>query len=111
MDKIYTIHEIQTLVNPILQKYDVERAFLFGSYARGDATDKSDIDLRIDRGGIKSLLQLSGLTNSLINALGKSVDVVTSESLHQKANVKRSAAFRASIGKEEQLIYEREQAS
>lgn len=50
MDKIYALNEIQAIVNPILQQYGVSRAYLFGSYARGEATGQSDIDLRIDGG-------------------------------------------------------------
>ncbi len=53
--KIYSIKEIKDIVSPIAKKYGVERVYLFGSYARGEATDKSDLDLRIDKGGLKGL--------------------------------------------------------
>lgn len=46
MDKIYALNEIQVIVNPILQQYGVSRAYLFGSYARGEATGQSDIDMK-----------------------------------------------------------------
>ena len=46
----YTVAEIRQLILPIAQRYGVERVFLFGSYARGDAMPGSDIDLRIDSG-------------------------------------------------------------
>ena len=60
MDKIYALNEIQAIVKPILQQYGVSRAYLFGSYACGEATGQSDIDLRIDGGKIKSMFGLGG---------------------------------------------------
>jgi hypothetical protein len=43
--KIYTIEEIKTIVEPIARKYGVARVYLFGSYARGEVTENSDVDL------------------------------------------------------------------
>ena len=63
MDKIYALNEIQAIVNPILQQYGVSCAYLFGSYARGEATGQSDIDLRIDGGKIKSMFGLEPLAH------------------------------------------------
>ena len=44
-----SVEKIQKAIVPLAQKYGVDRVFLFGSYARGTATEKSDVDLRIDR--------------------------------------------------------------
>lgn len=49
-DKIYSIDEIKKIISPIASRYGVERVFLFGSYARGEATEESDLDFRIDKG-------------------------------------------------------------
>ena len=49
-NKIYTIEEIQKIVSPIAAYHGVERVFLFGSYARGEATPDSDLDFRVDCG-------------------------------------------------------------
>lgn len=46
--EIYTIEKIKNLAIPIAQKYNLTRVYLFGSYARGEATNKSDIDLYIE---------------------------------------------------------------
>ena len=51
----YSIEELQSIIVPLAQKYGAERIFLFGSYARGDMTNSSDIDLRIDKGSIRGL--------------------------------------------------------
>ncbi|MGL4942385.1 MAG: nucleotidyltransferase family protein [Thermoguttaceae bacterium] len=47
----YTIDEIKELLCPVFAEVPIAKAILFGSYARGDATEKSDIDLFIDSGG------------------------------------------------------------
>ena len=52
-DKIYTIEEIQKIVSPIAANHGVERVFLFGSYARGEASADSDLDFRIDAPAIR----------------------------------------------------------
>lgn len=108
MEKVYALEEIQTIVRPILQNYGVSRAYLFGSYARGEADGNSDIDLRIDGGEIKSMFGLGALYNELTQALKKQVDLVTTESLYHDANVARTKQFCDNIMEDERLIYEEE---
>ena len=45
--EIYTIDEIRQIVKNLTVKYDIENVYLFGSYARGEATEKSDIGWEI----------------------------------------------------------------
>ena len=40
--------KLKRLLNPVFTKHDVDRVYLFGSYAKGKATPKSDIDLFVD---------------------------------------------------------------
>ena len=42
---IYSIYEIQQRIAPVAKQYGVKAVFLFGSYARGDYTENSDIDI------------------------------------------------------------------
>ena len=65
MEKIYAMNELQAIICPILRDYGVRRAYLFGSYARGEATAQSDIDLRIDGGRIRSMFGLGALYHEL----------------------------------------------
>ena len=51
---IYTMDEIKRRFLPVTRKYDIAEAFLFGSYARGDATNTSDLDFYIRTGKLKS---------------------------------------------------------
>ena len=57
------------------------RCSLFGSYARGDATPASDVDLCVDAPKLRGLFALGGLYADLEDALKKSIDVVTTGSL------------------------------
>ena len=76
-----TIEEIRDTAITLGQQYGVEKIFLFGSYARGDNNESSDIDFRIDKGNIRGLFQLCGFKNKLEDLLGKEVDVLTTQSL------------------------------
>lgn len=67
---------------PLLKKEGVIRAGLFGSYARGDATAKSDVDLLVKFKGKKSLLQLAGLELALEKKLKRKVDLLTYNSIN-----------------------------
>ncbi len=74
---VYDIETIREKTVPIAEKYGVKRMSLFGSYARGEADDKSDVDILIDRGKIEGLLQYFGFVHELQRALRCHVDVVT----------------------------------
>ena len=70
-------------ISKMLIEGGVKRAALFGSYARGDATEDSDIDLLIEfKGKRKSLLDLAALKIQLEESLGRNVDLITYNSLH-----------------------------
>lgn len=75
MDKrIYSCEEIKVRLFPVFQQFGVKRAVLFGSYGKGMATGKSDIDLLVDS-GLKGL-HFVGLIDAVRNALGeKEVDM------------------------------------
>ena len=73
----YTIDEIKAKTAPIAKAYGVKKVSLFGSYARGEADDNSDVDLYIDKGRLKSLLQYFSFVDELEKNLGCHVDVIT----------------------------------
>ena len=47
-NKIYTIDEIKTILSKILKNLPVYQVILFGSYAKNEATSKSDLDFIVD---------------------------------------------------------------
>lgn len=103
---IYTIDEIKNLVAPVAKKYNIEKVYLFGSYARGEATENSDVDLRIDGDrDIHSLFELSGLFPDFQDALKKPIDLITTSALRQDMNDPLTQKFVAAIQKDEKLIY------
>lgn len=67
------IHDVQAALQPVFRKYNVTRAVLFGSVAKGTATEKSDVDLVVDSGlrGLKFV----GLMEAIREALSSEVDV------------------------------------
>ena len=73
----YTIDEIREKTAPIAKSYGVSRMSLFGSYARGEANDESDVDICIERGRMKGLIQYFSFVHDMEEELQRHVDVVT----------------------------------
>ena len=74
--------KIKQKILPILRRYNVAKAAIFGSLARGESNKRSDIDLLVEFKGQKSLLDLAGLKIALEELLKTKVDVLTYNSLH-----------------------------
>ncbi|MCL2860447.1 MAG: nucleotidyltransferase domain-containing protein [Oscillospiraceae bacterium] len=105
--RLYTIDELKKLIIPILIKYGVDKAYLFGSYARGEATPESDIDILIKSEAIKSLFKLGGLYYELEEILNKSIDIITEETFTNQPTDELDEEFYEGILKERMLVYER----
>lgn len=105
---IYTIEEIQKIITPIAKKYRLPAVYLFGSYARGDATETSDLDFLVDTTGteLKSLLTLGALYTELEEAFQKPIDLITLNSLTQRAQMPSEETFRDTVWKERVNLYE-----
>jgi len=68
--------EIKQRILPILQKYNIKRAGLFGSYARGEMREDSDIDILVEIADDISLLDFVGIILEIEDTLGKKIDLV-----------------------------------
>ena len=77
-----TVASLAEQMRPVLQRYAVRRAGVFGSYARGEASDDSDVDLLVELSPGASLLDLVGLQFELRDVLGLDVDANTYRALH-----------------------------
>ena len=95
----------QTEIIPKIQQYlatqPVERAWLFGSFSRGEEREDSDVDIlvSIDRSVHVGLIKLSGMLLDIQDRLNRKVDLVTEKGLMDFA--------RASVERDKVLIYER----
>jgi predicted nucleotidyltransferase len=105
---IYTLDDLKQKIAPIARKYDIPAVYVFGSYARGEATDDSDVDLLISRKGSKivSLFDLGALYNDLNEELGICLDLVTEDSLLQDDVKRRAPWFPENLRRERVAVYE-----
>lgn len=94
-----TQQDIAETVEQVLADYDVEKAYLFGSFARGDVQDSSDVDLRLVCGPNMTFGLLYELTEKLESELGRDVEIVTNPPERMRP------AFRERIQKDEVLLY------
>lgn len=85
------------IVSPIAQAHGVESVSLLGSYSNGTADAHSDVDLKIEKGALRSLFQICGFRLAVEDALKLPVDLVTSESSDK--------SFLDMIKKDEVLLY------
>ena len=103
---VYTIEELKQKIIPIAQKYEISAVYIFGSYARGDATEDSDVDVLIQRKGSKIIGWIIGAVyEDLSECLGKRIDLVTTETLEQTNTKERTPWFVENLQKERRLIY------
>ena len=93
-----SVVEVKRRIIPILRRYGVVKAAIFGSFVRGEAKEDSDLDLLVEFKGEKSLIDLAGLKIELEETLGISVDVLTYDSLHP--------LLKDRILREQEVIYE-----
>lgn len=92
--------DISTSASRVLAQYDVSKAYLFGSFARGKQTPDSDIDLRLVCGNAMTFGTLYELSHELEKELGRKVDIITNPPEHMHP------AFRKSIEQDEVRVYE-----
>ena len=104
---VYTLDEIRRRVQPVAEKYHLKAVYVFGSYARGDASEDSDVDLLVDLAGaeLSGFFAIGGLYNDLEAALQKEIDLITTESLEQPSNKMSDKLFRDIVNQERREIY------
>lgn len=72
---IYSLTELRNMIITIIKRYKAEHAILFGSYARGEATVTSDIDLMIIGGTAFDPTDIFAIAEDLHQLSRKNVDV------------------------------------
>jgi len=95
-----SIEEIKTYIIPVVEKYPIEKVILFGSYARGDATEKSDVDLIVESGRKMRNSKIFTLGGELLDVLPVRVDV------YDILEIANPSALYENIQKDGVIIYE-----
>ena len=76
-DKVYTIEEIKNMSREMFSRRDfIEKAYLFGSYARNTADKNSDIDIVVSLNSPVGM-KLYSLYDEIENVFGKNSDILT----------------------------------
>lgn len=73
MSGVYTVPQLKEVLRPVFNAYGIRKAVLFGSYGKGTATTKSDVDLLVDS-GLRGLCFV-GFMDNVRQAVGKDVDL------------------------------------
>jgi predicted nucleotidyltransferase len=95
-----SIEEIKSYIIPVVKKYPVERVILFGSYARGDASDTSDVDLIVESRGRLHNRKIFALGGDLLAVLPVRVDI------YDILEIANPSAMYENIQKEGVIIYD-----
>ncbi len=95
-----TIAEIAQALNAVASLFDIRAAYLFGSFARGDARPDSDVDIRLDCGPSIGYGELLDIQEQMESILGHPVELITNPLELMRP------AFRRRIEKDEVLLYE-----
>lgn len=82
---IYTVDEIKKKTTPVLKKYDITKAILFGSYAFGEANDKSDIDIYIESSGKVNSSNYFEIYADISRLLKKNIDLIDKSELDENS--------------------------
>lgn len=83
------LEQLKVKVIPILKKYGVIRAGVFGSFARGEATKKSDVDFLVTIKNPKmGLLEFVAMQQEIGKTIDRKVDVFEQEAI--KPNLTKS---------------------
>ena len=94
-----SVQSMQKIIAEYFKNQPVQQVWLFGSYARGEASVDSDVDLLIVPDAMVGLFKLSGMMLDLQDLLGLRVDLVTEKGLLSFA--------RPSVERDKILVYER----
>lgn len=95
---VLTLEMIADTVKPIAAKYQVEAIYLFGSYAREEATAESDLDFLVFGGESFRKTLIFALAEDLREAFNKAVDVFEID------EVERDSLFYDTIMRERKLV-------
>lgn len=99
--KIYSISDIKKMLSEVLNNTEVEKAILFGSYAKDTPTKTSDIDIVIDSNGKIKGLKFFAIIDMIKEKFDKDVDVI------EKSEIDKDSKIEKEIEKTGIIVYEK----
>jgi len=102
MTHIYTANEIKEKLEPIFRNAPIEKAVLFGSYAKGLQTPSSDIDIVIDSQGKLLNINFYGVLEEISECLNKRIDLI------EISEIRKGSPIDSVVTQEGVLLYERQ---
>jgi predicted nucleotidyltransferase len=105
----YNLKQLANHIRPVAEKYNIPAIYVFGSYARGNTSKESDVDLLIDTEGtdLNSSFQMGGLYNDISSVLPIDFDMITLKHLNSAQLERRLPDLVANVKKDMVKIYER----
>ena len=101
MKALYNLDEIREKLRPIFEAAPIYKAILFGSYAKGAAMAKSDIDIVIDSRGEIRGIDFFGVLEDIVVTLNMDVDLI------EASEIRQDSPLLDEIDKSGVTIYER----
>lgn len=98
---VYSISDIKKMLSEILNNTDVQKAVLFGSYAKNTPTETSDIDILIDSNGKIKGLKFFAIIDMIREKFNKDVDVI------EKSEIDRNSKIEREIEETGVVVYEK----
>ncbi len=99
--KVYTLEDIKEMLREVLMHTEVEKAILFGSYAKNKPTEQSDIDILIDSNGKIRGLKYFAIIDMIRQKFDKDVDII------EKMEIDKNSKIEKEIERTGIIIYEK----
>ena len=87
---IYSQNQIRDILNPVFKTHNIKKAILFGSYAKGAADERSDVDILVDS-GLRGL-SFFGLLEDIVTLLDKDVDLIDTSQIIPDSEIEKEIA-------------------
>ncbi len=99
--RIYTLDDIKKMLKEVLINTEVEKAILFGSYAKNEPNERSDIDILIDSNGKIKGLRYFAIIDMIKQKFDKEVDII------EKTEIDKDSKIEKEIERTGIIVYEK----